>query len=232
MTTPLKTQNIFYASALAQAHSEAYTDTFKSGFSWLAKTLKTAPGPMQLFDIGCGDGTWLAAARDMKIAGEGIDISADILKIAQKKGLQVRQGSAASTPPPAGTNAVTALGEVLAYKPTALTPCALNIARVLPKNGLFIFDLPGPGTPQNTGSSQGLSWKLEARSFVSGNTLSRQIHIETEDGIVEETHFQHLFSPEEVSDILTGLGFEVQVLTSYGPCEFLPGRYGILARKT
>ncbi|MCP5037450.1 MAG: class I SAM-dependent methyltransferase [Rhodobacteraceae bacterium] len=231
MIKAVKTRDLFYSAALARAHSEVYSDTFEPGFNWLASQIKDAPGPAQLFDIGCGDGTWLAAARDMNITGQGIDTSPDFVSIAVAKGLNVTNETAMQARAPKGTNAVTALGEVLAYKPASLAPTALNMARSLPKGGVFIFDLPGPDMVQKVASSEGDDWQLTSRTFISGKSLSRQITIDGPEGRIEETHYQHLFSDKEVSGILTGFGYDVEILTSYGPCEFLPGRFAVLARK-
>lgn len=225
------TRTSLYAGPLARVHSEAYSDTFKSGFTWLARQIDRAPGPAHLFDIGCGDGTWMAAARDMNIASEGIDTSAYFVNICRDKGLQVNLDSASQALIPKATNAITALGEVLSYKPAALSSVAINAFRALPKKGVFIFDVPGLDMTQDAHKSEGDNWQLEARTFVSGNSISRHITIITPEGRDEETHFQRLFSPHEVTGILSGFGFSVEILSAYGDCALLPGRFGVLACK-
>lgn len=227
----IRTRTSLYGEPLARIHSEAYSDTFRAGFPWLAKQIKTAPGPARLFDIGCGDGTWMQAANNMKITTEGIDVSGYFVDKCQKKGLQVALNSAAQTVVPKGTNAVTALGEVLSYKPANLSVVAFNTFRALPKGGVFIFDVPSLEMTPKTHKSEGDNWQLEARTFVSGNTISRHITMMTPQGRQEETHFQRLFSPHEVTGILTGFGFSLEILDHYGDCALLPGRFGVLARK-
>lgn len=229
--TQITTRTSLYGDPLARIHSAAYSDTFRAGFPWLAAQIKTAPGPVHLFDIGCGDGTWMHAANRLKINSEGVDISAYFVDICKRNGLQVSLNSAAQTVIPKGTNAVTALGEVLSYKPTSLSVVAFNTFRALPAGGVFIFDLPSLEMTQETHKSEGDNWQLEARTFVSGNTISRHITMMTPQGRQEETHFQRLFSPHEITGILTGFGFSAEILDSYGNCALLPGRFGILARK-
>ncbi|HGG05837.1 MAG TPA: class I SAM-dependent methyltransferase, partial [Aliiroseovarius sp.] len=192
------------------------------------KSAGTAP---RLFDIGCGDGTWMAAARDMNIDVHGIDISDSFVDMCREKGLEVELESAVLATPPAGTNAVTALGEVLAYAPAAFTPCALILSRTLPKGAVFIFDLPGPDTPETETSVQGERWSLTSKTQVDGKRLTRTIQVDTKDGLSEEVHQQTLFAADEVADILREFGFDVDIVKSYGPCRLLPGRFGILARK-
>ncbi len=237
MSTQIKTRQAFYGKALARVHAESYGNTFLAGFDWLAAQIKQAPGPARVFDLGCGDGSWLAAAKNMSIAGEGVDISSEFVSLAKGKGLNVRHESVALAHPPVGTNAVTALGEVLAYAPAALTPCVLNVGRALPKGGVFIFDLPGPETPTSQRDfqgvdSQGADWNMRIRNRIGDHKLTRTIQLETKVGLVEEVHEQHLFSPDEVEDILHGFGFRVEILASYGPCPLLPGRFGVLAHKS
>ncbi len=232
MTQTLKTRLPFYQAALAQAHSDAFSGTFRAGFTWLGDQVKMAGTPPRLFDIGCGDGTWMAAAADMNIDVQGIDVSEPFVNMCREKGLRAELDSAALATPPAGTNAVTALGEVLAYAPAAFTPCALTLSRTLPKGAVFIFDLPGPDTPETETSVQGDRWSLLSKTTIDDKRLIRQIKIDTPDGLSEEMHHQTLFAAEEVADILTEFGFHVDVLKSYGPCRLLPGRFGILARKT
>lgn len=230
--SPMAQRHAFYGAALAQAHAEAYADNFHTGFDWLGEMVKTAPGPARLFDIGCGDGSWMRAARDMKIEVKGIDISQAFTSMAKQTGLDVSQESAAQAQLPAGTNAVTALGEVLAYAPAALTPCALNVARALPSGGVFIFDMPGPDVPEGEVEAQGDGWHLHAKTRIKGSRLTRQISVEGAGGVEKEVHHQHLFAAKDVRDILSGFGFQAEIFDSYGACALLPGRFAILARKS
>lgn len=231
MTKTLRPAGAIYGPALARAHAERYNHLFRDAYPWLTERITAAAAAPRLFDLGCGDGQWLAVAAAEGLAGEGIDISQAMVERARTRGVAARLDSAARSPLPAGTTAVTALGEVLAYEPAALGPALLAAVRALPPGGLVIFDLPGPDTPASAGSIKGTGWELTTRTLVAGGKLTREISIRAEDGRHDETHVQHLFAPGEACDMATGFGFEAEILDSYGPCPLLPGRFAILAVK-
>lgn len=238
----ISTRTSVYAGPMALVHAHINAGRISAGFDWLGQQVLNAPGPAKLLDLGCGDGAWIQAAINNGIAAQGIDTTLDFVNICQANGLDVQQNSAAQTVIPAATTAITALGQVLSYKPSSLSPVALNAARALPKGGVFIFDLPGPDmaqttekisipaprTAQNPGPK---TWHLENRSFISGATLTRHVTLEIGADRHEETHFQHLFTPSEVRGILAGFGFQLRILDAYGDGTLSPGCFGVLAQK-
>lgn len=231
MSPPLTTRAPFYGMALAEAHAEAFNGTFMPGFSWLAQQIKAAARQPYLFDIGCGDGFWLQEAAGMGIPGEGIDLSVAFVSLARARGVTAQQESAAAAVAPEGTTAITALGEVFSYMPTTLAPALHMAARRLPSGGVLIFDMPGPDTPEGTSEAVGRAWSMTSTVTRKDDLLTREIVLQLKRQKVRETHEQHLFPPEEVEGIVTGFGFDAEVVDSYGPCPLLPGRYGIVARK-
>ena len=218
-----------YGKVLAHIHAERFAGQFAPAFDWLAARVRESAAHPRLFDLGCGDGRWLAHAANLKIAGEGIDISPFFIEAAQARGVTARQDSAASALPPPGTTAVTALGEVLAYAPAALAPCLRNLSRALPPGGVVLFDLPGPDTPPGDNDLGGPGWRMSVQTRIEGVSLTRRIFIETHAGVERETHHQRLFSPDEALGIARGFGFEATLLDSYGPCPLLPGRFAVMA---
>jgi SAM-dependent methyltransferase len=231
MSGALTTREMFYSRALATAHAQAYNDTFKPAQSWFAHRIQGSAARPYFFDMGCGDGAFLAAMGEMGFFGEGIDISAAFVGMAHKRGVEARQDSAASAPIPPNTTAITALGEVLAYEPAALAPVVLAASRRLPSGGVLIFDMPGPETPAGENTSSGQGWSLNARVSIEGATLTREIDMVFEKRKVVEIHKQRLFSPDEVREIVEGFGFTCELGDSYGPCPLLPGRFSVVARK-
>jgi SAM-dependent methyltransferase len=231
MNKALEPAGGMYGPALARAHAERYNHLFRDAFPWLIDRIKGANAGPRLFDLGCGDGQWLAVAAEAGLAGEGIDVSAAMVARARTRGVTASQNSAARAALPQGTSAVTALGEVLAYEPASLSPALLAATRALPKGGLVIFDLPGPGIPATAGTVRGTGWELSSRALISGNRLTREIRVKSDGETVTETHVLRLFDPEEAQGIATGFGFKTEILQSYGPCPLLPGRFAIAAVK-
>ena len=231
MTRPPTAAAPIYGADLARVHHEAFSDSFRSAYDWLAEQIASSAARPYLFDIGCGDGGWLAHAKNMNIDGEGIDISNAFVEMARRAGVRARVDSAVSAQPPGATTAVTALGEVLAYIPSSLAPCLLTLSRKLASGGLILFDLPGPDTPQTDIDLGGKGWRLSARTRISGKRLTRRILVETREGQSREEHHQRLFTPQEACEIAQGFGLTARVLDSYGPCPLQPGRFAILARK-
>ena len=53
-----------YDADLAAIHAAGFSSTYADGFHWLVTQIE---GP--LFDLGCGDGTWLRFAAGHGVAG-------------------------------------------------------------------------------------------------------------------------------------------------------------------
>ncbi len=227
MTSTIHARHQIYGAALARIHAQSYGDTFAPAWPWLAKQILAASDAPKLLDLGCGDGRWLAYAKSFNIDVQGFDSSPFFVEMATKSGLPVKLENASSPNLPDGLSAVTALGEVLAYKPAALAPAILNIGRVLPSGGLLFFDLPGPDVAESDHDRGGDGWRMSVQVRKSGKTLFRKIQIETHEGIEQELHQQLLFTPEEVIEIIEGFGLHGEILDSYGPCALLPGRFAI-----
>lgn len=221
-----------YGETLAGVHREAYSDTFAPGFEWLAREVAaTSPDP-RLFDAGCGDGAWLRYAKKAGIKGCGLDRSAAFVKMACARGLKVSHGDLCGADIPAGVTAVTALGEVLAYEPSALWPFSEAVARSLPTGGVFLLDLVSPRCRARTVRVQGSDWSLDVDITLSGDWLVRRIDVLTGGKRVSETHYQRLFVADEVRSGLEARGFSVDILSAYGPCALLEGRFAIRAERT
>ncbi len=231
MSAPLRARRNIYGPALARLHAQAYGDTFAPAWPWLASQIRAAAPRPYLFDIGCGDGRWLAYARNMKIDGQGIDTSPVFVTMTRENGGEAALESAATMRPPARITAATALGEVLAYKPAALAPAVLTLARALPSGGLLFFDLPGPDIQEGDSDRGGDGWRLSVQLRKQGNLLVRKIQIETSEGLEQEVHEQVLFAPQEALGIVEGFGLQGEILASYGRCKLLPGRFAIRAVK-
>lgn len=225
-----------YTPDLARIHSEGYNDTFDEAHDWLAAQILNGPGNAQLFDIGCGDGTWLSVAEDRGVPGEGVDLSPAFVEIAQARGLLVKQGNAADIRIPKGTTAITCLGEVLSYvdattKRDTLLPVAQAAFEALPSGGLLFADLIGPRCLPNARRNTGGDWQMRIEVTVERALLTRRIETQVDDRFDTVIHQQTRRHPDSTKHALEAMGWHCQILDSYGPAPLLPGRFGIRLTK-
>ncbi len=218
-----------YGPDLSRIHAEAYSDTFRDAFPWLVEQIRAACSDPSLLDAGCGSGAWLGFAKDAGIKAQGVDISRDFVDMCVSDGLAVRCADLNTVDLPKGLTAVTALGEVLAYRPAALCPFASEVARALEPGGVFLFDLTSPGCVGHAVRSAGEGWTLTADIEVDGAILTRTITTDVGGHVRTERHQQVLFEPKDVVSLLSELGFHVEIMPSYGPVALLPGRFAVKA---
>ncbi len=225
-----------YSPDLARIHAEGYTATFAEAFDWLTKTLNSGPAPAQLFDVGCGDGSWLAAAQSLGLHGSGVDLSPAFVDLARSRGLSVSEGNAANVEIPSGTTAITCLGEVLSYvDPTTghdtLLPLAQTAFEALPSGGLLFADLIGHRCLPQAARQSGTDWAVRVEVTVGGNRLTRRIETQVADRIDWVTHHQSRRAPQATKAALEAIGWRCDILHAYGPASLLPGRFAIKLRK-
>jgi SAM-dependent methyltransferase len=227
-----------------------------AGFSDFAR--RAAPFLLSLFrgsglargrvvDLGCGDGAWLRRLTDAGYAATGIDQSLALVRIARSVAphAAVRLGSVYATPIPA-CDAVTALGEVLNYRPESsrrpptLAATFRRVAAALPPGGWFVFDLlvAGEGPPMDYRVwSEGQGWTVLVRveedrprrrltrDIVTYRRRGREWHRHV------ERHVLRVPSRAEVAAALRAAGFTVRVATRYGEAALLPRRAAFIARR-
>ncbi|GAB1543436.1 class I SAM-dependent methyltransferase [Scytonema sp. NUACC21] len=227
------------------------------GFSDFA--LKSAPGILGILeqcqitqglivDLGCGGG--LSAQEFVKANYHvlGIDISASAIDIARARvpNAEFRVGSLFKTDIPP-CNAVTSIGECLNYlfdpdnNRKMLVHLFHRIYNALTPGGAFIFDIAEPGqvTPGTItkGFTETEDWVVlvEKEEDPEQETLTRRIitfrkigeHYRRDD----EIHCLQLYKAKDVARELTEVGFEVQIMRSYGEYDLPPARAAFLARK-
>jgi SAM-dependent methyltransferase len=225
-----------YTPDLARIHAEGYNDTFEEAHDWLAAEILHGPVNAHLFDIGCGDGTWLSVAEDRGVMGEGVDLSPAFVEIAQARGLLVKQGNAADIHIPKGTTAVTCLGEVLSYidtttKRDTLLPVAQVAYDALPSGGLLFADLIGPRCLPHARRNTGADWQMRIEVTVERDRLTRRIETQVDDRVDTVIHQQSRRHPNSTMRALQAMGWRCEILDSYGPAGLLPGRFAIKLTK-
>jgi hypothetical protein len=139
--------------------------------------------------------------------------------------------------------AVTALGEVLCYRPEGKTQSPETIIRkvfkCLEPGGLFIFDVVETGIDRNRTISgiEGADWSciVKVDFDEARERLVRHITSFRKLGDLyrrsSERHELQLYRPKEVAEWLRNAGFRVRTVRKFGDYPLLPGRIGFIAHK-
>ncbi|NJL79809.1 MAG: class I SAM-dependent methyltransferase [Richelia sp. SM2_1_7] len=204
--------------------------------------LKSAPGILEIFqknhintglvvDLGCGSGLWAQELIKFGYQAIGIDISQAFIDIARHRvpEAEFRLGSLfdAEIPP---CNAVTSISECLNYlfdsenNHQRLVELFSRIYKALNLGGVFVFDIATPGQviPETTTKSftEGKDWIVLVEKEEKQQILTRRIITFRQVGEYyrkdEEVHYQRLYKVTDISPILEQIGFQVQILKSYG----------------
>lgn len=221
-----------YGQTLAQIHSDGYARTYWAGYGALCDQIS---GPKaRLFDIGCGDGTWLSFAADRGIPGSGCDQSPAFVQTAQSHGCDVVLATGANANIPEDTTAVTALGEVLCYHKQGYPPDlddVLAMVANMPTVTFLAFDLIGPTVkPRSVSSAEGAA-RMSFHTRIEGSTMIREIETVLDGHTDIEIHYQRIMDPQDVKEQVERSGFSCTIATHYGPCPLLPGRFAVLAQR-
>lgn len=237
--------NGFYGRDLAYIHEVGFTDFARRAAPWLLGMIGAAGrGRSRIVDLGCGTGMWaarlVAAGHDVV----GIDISAEMLRIARGRARCARFvcGSMFRTPLPP-CDVVTAISECVGYaadRPAGETQLAGLFARVygaLHPGGLFVFDIAVAGRvgDEAVGCRRGDDWMTVVRAREGRRILTREIVAFRRVGRrwrrSEETHRLRLYRPAWIARTLRIQGFRVRIVRGYGRLRFAEGWLGFVARK-
>jgi SAM-dependent methyltransferase len=239
----------WYKEDLAYIHDVGYSDY----------ALKSAPGILDILaqnnireglivDLGCGSGL---SALEFTKAGYrvlGVDVSESLIAIARTRvpNAEFVVESLFKTNIPS-CNAVTSIGECFNYLFDAdnnrqiLIQLFERIYHALTPGGVFIFDIAEPGQimPGNTTKSftEGKDWivLVEKEEDREQLTLSRRIitfrqigeHYRRDD----ELHRLRLYAATDIAAELERVGFQVQILRSYGQYELPKAHAAFVAFK-
>lgn len=227
------------------------------GFSDYA--LKSAPGILEILarsqireglvvDLGCGSALWAQELAKARYQVLGVDISESMIAIARTRvpdaEFRVESLFKVDIPP---CNAVTSIGECLNYlfdpdsDHQTLLELFHRIHRALIPGGVFIFDIAEPGqvaqrTPTR-GFTQGEDWVVlvEKEEDREQETLIRRIITFRKVGEYyrrdDEVHHLRLYQRTDVAKELRQVGFQVEVMRSYGQYDLPPAHAAIVARK-
>ena len=246
---------MFYGAEQAGIHHRAFGKLAAfAADDLLAKLARSALPTGTVVDLGCGSGILAGRLADAGYDTVGIDISADMVTLAQANAPTARFtiGSLYGVELTPGSVGVAATGEALNYgvDPTAgldaFEALAVRVHAALVPNGWWIFDISGPGRAGPTGTTKQFhrheDWCLgmTATESDTGERLDRQITIfvAEDDGAyrrVEEDHVLRLYDPTDVTAMLGRVGFDTAVRSDYPSADVqlnLPGWYVVEARKS
>jgi SAM-dependent methyltransferase len=237
-----------YDTDLAFVHDAGFGDQAEAAAEQLLGELaygETESGTV--VDLGCGSGIASAKIAAAGFDVFGIDQSEAFIELAREKvpSGEFQVGSFVDATLPHAV-AVLAVGEVLNYLidprngPKALPRIFERIFEALVPNGVFLFDLSGPG---RAGRDVTRSWRAgpdwatlaENDEDVEAATLTRKIiAFRRDDGAyrrTEETHELKLYAPNAALATLHAAGFRGRILRGYGGEEFAPGHRAFIARR-
>lgn len=239
----------WYKEDLAYIHDVGHSDY----------ALKSAPGILNILtendireglvvDLGCGSGLSALELTKADYRVLGVDISESMIAIARTRvsSAEFRVESLFKTDIPS-CRAVISISECFNYVFDAdnnfqeLTQLFDRVHTALDPGGVFIFDIAEPGqvTQGNKTKSftEGKDWLVlvEKEEDQKQSTLVRRIitlrkvgeHYRRDD----EVHYLRLYKAIDVAEKLRQVGFQTQVIHSYGQYELPKAHAAFIARK-
>ena len=234
----------WYRENLAYIHDVGFSDFALKSFPDLLNTLHNHNINQGLIvELGCGSGLLahklVAANYDIL----GIDISPSMINIARQRVPQAEFKVASlfkTTIPPC--RAVISVSECLNYlfdpdnNHQSLTHLFERVYQALELGGVFICDFLEPGEiiPNKTQKfREGKDWvvMIEKEEDPHKQKLTRRIITFRKVGEYyrrdEEVHQVQLYSAKEISDLMSQLGFKVEIKHSYGTFK-LPDNHAVI----
>lgn len=241
----MSAQSKFYGEDLAYIHNAGFI-SFANGCAPGLLGILRAIGINDglVVDLGCGSGVWCKHLVDAGYSASGVDVSPAMIALARRQAPKAdfTVGSLWTYRLPQ-CRALTALGEVLCYRPEGksrnLEPILRKAHKCLDPGGLFIFDVVEVNVDRNrkTTNSEGADWSCVVKVDYDEKRerLVRQITSFRRIGrLYRRSHERHevqLYRPSDVSGALRRIGFRVRTVRKFGSYELLPGRIGFIARK-
>lgn len=232
-----------YATDLAFVHHRGFTEFSRAAAPALLQAIARTPEGL-VVDLGCGSGEWLRVLTDAGYEALGIDQSPAFVRLARQvaRRARVRVGIVGriAIPP---CRAVTALGEVLNYRPTTGRPPSLatvfrQVHRALEPGGVFVFDLVVSGRAMSYDAwSEGPSWValVRVREDSSRGRLTRDITTFRRIGEryrrARELHVLQVPRRSDVTRWLRAAGFTVRTARAHGSAALGVRRVAFYARK-
>jgi SAM-dependent methyltransferase len=236
-----------YRDDLAHIHNAGFGAFAKASADYLSEFFRTPPNSIgRVVDVGCGSGISTCVFADAGFSVVGIDSSPAMIQLARDAAPRAEfiQASVYEVALPQ-CDAVVALGEVLNYhgEPDQAFAAIRNFVRsahvALRVGGLFIFDVIVSGSPSLDSRTwaAGEDWAILVNTTEDAGRrlLVREIEIfRAKAECYRRTHERHVvrvLDRDEVSNVLTEFGFDVEVTEAYGATPLLPRRIAVTARR-
>jgi prepilin-type processing-associated H-X9-DG protein len=239
----------FYREDLAAIHDAGYGDLARrAGEFLLAELHRRGTRDGLVIDLGCGTGILAERLSADGFDVLGIDISRAMIALAQKrvpKGTFRSQSLFTADLPPCV--AIAMVGEGLNYlfhdghSPEQVRRVLGRAFTALAPSGLLILDVAepgrvtGPGPSRNFAEADGWAVLVTTEEDRQQELLTRSItsfrkirNLYRRD---HEVHQLRLLPRTLIFSWLQKIGFEVQILSGYGPAPFVQGHVGFLAAK-
>ncbi|MCB0667187.1 MAG: class I SAM-dependent methyltransferase [Saprospiraceae bacterium] len=236
----------FYQSDLARVHDQDFSSLARDA-AYLIKKMATSDQKTVL-DLGSGSGTLAGLLAAYGFDVTGVDYSPDMVELAQKKVPEasfIRSSIFDYEPPPC--DIISMIGEVICYlfdhksDEQHLGTLFQKLYSTLNPDGLLIFDFLTPDVATEGHLARRIIERANWSMFVtldkdaSGEILTRDItlfyKVEELYRRSQEIHRQRLYKKATLQGILEDIGFQIELLDSYGDEPFRTGHVGIVARK-
>ncbi len=243
----MKARAGFYARDLAHVHDSGFLGFVRAAESGIVGRLRRAvPAGGLVVEIGCGSGELARSLIAKGWEAIGIDISAEMLRLARKKAPGGRFRLAdwrEYAPPPC--DALVAVGEVFNYlqgapkvHEKALSGFFARAYSALRPGGFVIFDFLETASgrrPPREFLAAGLDWIVSGRVSERGRIVRRRINIARIAAgrwrISGEVHRQLRIGRAVAARILRERGFDVRFFPGHGRTRLPGGHVVAVARK-
>jgi SAM-dependent methyltransferase len=229
---------VHYGEDLAYIHAAGFSSFSRGAAPGIIRLLQQAEISIRrVIDAGCGSGILTGKLAEAGFEVVGIDASAELLEIArlENPGARFLQASVYEFEMPR-CEAVIALGETLTYHQNAggdrlIGEFFRSASSVLPRGGIFLFDIIELGEPTLSGRSwhAGEDWAVMVENDEDQAERMLVRKIETFRKVGDwyrrggELHSVRLFDSFWISAQLAECGFRVTTSQAYG-AQALPRR--------
>jgi SAM-dependent methyltransferase len=240
VTNACETAGVFYGDVQARIHHTDFGRLAAAAAQQLLGLLVAAGHDSgTVYDLGSGSGILAAALTQQGYDVVGVDISPDMVALAQRTAPKAQFSVGSVHDVQLGPAvAVTATGEVLNYATdpaaglAALAALAQRVHDVLAPGGVFLFDIAMPGRSGPQGRRVQFhdrpDWSLGMHAVESadGTQLDRVIVIFSRDedtGLYQrydEHHVLRLYQAADVERVVKDAGFGVARAASYEDQEW------------
>lgn len=237
----------YYREDLAYIHDKYFSSLAQNAALHLLNYLEeTGFQGKRVVDLGCGSGNFASCLVRKGYELTGVDISPEMLKIAEANvpGATFVAASLFDYPIPE-CDVVTAIGEPFGYlfdgrsSYEELERLIGRIYRSLGKNGILLFDLLTNEVDNNPApkifAKEDVDMFVEVTVDTAVSVLTRKITSfrKTQDCYRKdvESHQQFLFDRKRVVELLESCNFQVAELSRYNGVDFRRGHFGFLCRK-